>query len=301
MIMAAIVSLTLAGQAAPDKDADSAFRQLKRYHASFQDVSFLHIVSKNREEGQVDASARWHRSRGRYTYRSDGASLLDNQSLALGDEPVYREIRSLLKHRLEILDATPGAGPPIRERVPGSGPGGPGSLASPDSPERFFWLWYLATLGDPAEHKATLEGFEDIDGHRCVKIRMLKQPQALLRGWIGPLPFVRMWLDPLRDGYPIRVEWLSGDAVETRVEILSMERVELGEGRRIWLPVEGRTSSYIKIGMDNSLTLSARPTYVEKHKILINSVKIDQHPGDDYFSVKTRALADGDGTAPHAR
>ena len=104
-----------------------------------------------------------------YAYRSDGATLIDEFAMGNGVRPIGRTIRSILHNRMEGMDASPDHLPAVRDRIPETGPGGPGVLAGPGSPERIFLAYYYPRLGDPADHEIELQGWEDVDGHRCLK------------------------------------------------------------------------------------------------------------------------------------
>ena len=288
------LALLLPAQGQPATDARTVFALMERYHSSFQDVTFLHegaIVKAGVESSNPVNTSRFQSY---YAYRNDGATLLDVFASGRGDRPDTRTVRSVLKGQLEIFDASPDYGDPIRERSPVAARGGPGSLASQDSPERIFMAWYFRTLGDPAEHEAEVQGWEDLDGHHCLRVRMLRQPKPLLKGWMGGLPFVKLWIDLERDGYPLRVEFYSGDNLEVRTEIFRLERVSLPNGRPFWMPAEGRTSTYVGGSSRGGMIRSKTPLSIETHKILAGSVKFNQGLKDEFFSTKRHALIAND-------
>lgn len=292
--IAIALALMSAAQSDPAIDGPTLFAALQRYHSSFRDITLIQegtfqwLVRRSGEPGPVGTFQTF------YAYRSDGATLLD----AFGqqpDKPKGREIYSLLHNRLEGLNATPDAGDtPIRLRTPESGPGGPGSLNRANSPERILLAWYFATLDEPAEHDFKALGWEDVDGHRCLKVNFLRQRKALLKGWVGGLPYMRFWIDPTRDCYPLRYEYYRGDALEVRCEITRMERLRLPDGRSIWMPVEGKTWGFLGKGERGQLVSGKEPTSVETHKILVGTVKFDQGLSDGFFSVKKHALVASD-------
>jgi hypothetical protein len=219
--------------------------------------------------------------------------LLDAFSQRTG-KPKRRVICSILHYRLERLDATPDDDPPVDRRATESGPGGPGVLASPYSPERIFLAWYFSTLGEAAEHDFKALGWEEVDAHRCFKVSILRQPKALLKGAVGGLPYVRLWIDPLRDSYPIRYEYYRGEELEARTEITAMERLRLPDGRLMWLPTKGKTWSFVGRGNRNDVVRQQEPTSIETHTILVGTVKINQGLNDAFFSVKKHALVASD-------
>lgn len=287
------LALVSSAQSDPAIDGSTVFAALQRYHSSFRDITLIQegtfqwLVTRSGEPGPVGTFQTF------YAYRSDGATLLD----AFGqqsDNPKRREIRSILHNRLEEINATPDGDTPIRARVPQSAPGGPGSLNRADSPERVFLAWYFATLGEPAEHDFKALGWEDVDGRRCLKVSFLRQPKARLKGWVGGLPYMRFWIDPKRDCYPLRYEYYRGDDLEVRCEITRMERLHLPDGRSIWMPVEGKTWGSFGGWKDGKPVKSKEPSSIETHKILVDTVKFDQGLSDAFFSVKKHALVASD-------
>ncbi|HZW34568.1 MAG TPA: hypothetical protein VFF52_27840, partial [Isosphaeraceae bacterium] len=92
--------------------------------------------------------------------------------------------------------------------------------------------------------------------------RLLRQPKPLLKGWQGGLPFVKLWIDLQRDGYPLRYELYAGDVIEARGEISRLELADIPEGRPIWLPAEGKVSTYVGGGRRTGLIHSKEPLSV---------------------------------------
>ena len=145
-----LLPLVLAAASAyePPLDGKAVFALLQRYHAAVQDVSFLY-------EGRVTQLARTAgvdpdplnpvQFQGLYAYRSDGATVMDVFSRKRGDTPNSRRTSTLLRGRVELLDASPDTLPPgmrLRDVKPATMYGGPGSLSRPDSPELMFLLFF---------------------------------------------------------------------------------------------------------------------------------------------------------------
>jgi hypothetical protein len=289
-----LLALGFPTQNAPAIDARTVFALLERYHASFQDIAFVHEGTWVKAGGSAANPPFAYRFQGFYAYRADGATVLDVFGTRRGDEPETRTIYSVLKGRLEILGASPDLLPRVRDRTPAVASGGPGSLTYLDSPERTFLAWYFPTLTDPAEHDAEVQGWEDVDGHRCLKVRMLKQPKPLLKGWPGGLPFVKFWIDLERGGYPLRYELYRGDELEVRAEITRLERLDLPDGRPLWLPAEGKTYTHLEGSSRTGVVHTKEPLSVETHKILMNTVRFNQGLNDGFFSTKKHALVAND-------
>jgi hypothetical protein len=291
--MALAMASVAQDQSAPDPRA--VFALLERYRTSFRDVSFLHegtlVVAKDGELGQTNSN----RFQAYYAYRGDGATLLDVFSYGREDRPMTRFLYSILNGRSEFLNASPDIEPRVADRSPAIGRGGPGSLDNPTSPERIFLAPFFSTLGDAPEYKPESQGWEEIDGRRCLKIKMLAYPESQVKGWPGGLPYITLWFDLERDCYPLRLERFRGDNLEGRTEISRLERIELPAGRRLWFPAEGRTTSYSgNMGKDKSSLYSKEPQAVETHTILLETVKFDQGLSDGVFSVKKHAAVAND-------
>ncbi len=173
-------------------------------------------------------------------------------------------------------------------------PAGPGRWGVPTAPSAIFLAWYMPTPGEPAEHDFKVLGWEDVGGCRCLKVSMLRQPKKLLEGWHGDLPYIRLWIDPQRDGYPVRYEYYSGDALQVRGEITRMERVQVPEGRAIWFPTQGKVWGFVGQGKRGEMVVRKEPTYIDTHRVLINTVKFNQGLKDPFFSVKKHALVASD-------
>ncbi len=280
-------------QSDPAIDGPALFALFQRYHASIRDVTFIHegtLEMKGSGPGKPEVRGSFQTF---YAYRSDGATLLDVFGQREG-KPRGRLVCSILQGRMELLDATPDQETPIRDRVPESGPGGPGSMARYDSPERIFLAWYFGTLGEADEHDFKAVGWEEVGGRRCLKVSFLKQPKALLKGWVGALPYLRMWVDLQRDGYPLRYEYLRGEDVEVRGEITRMELLQLPDGRPVWMPARGMTWGFHGKGDRGELVVKKEPTSIETHTILIKTVMFNQGLSDSFFSVKKHALVASD-------
>ena len=172
-----VLAMLCGGQHDTSIDTAAVFALFERYHSSFRDVAFVHEGTLENFRGKSGRHDDLYRFQTYYAYRSDGATLLDVFGRKKPDEPMNRQIGSVLHDRLEMLNATPDSGSKLRDRESQTGSGGPGSLARYDSPERIFFAWYFPLLGNPQEHDVKVEGWESIDGNRCLKVRMLRQPR----------------------------------------------------------------------------------------------------------------------------
>ncbi len=292
-----LAALTALSQNDPSIDGKTLFAVFEKYHSAFHDITFLYDVrfSKADKVGDKELDPGSVRTmQGLYAYRSDGATLRDDFAMGTGVRPIGRTITCILHNRMEGMDASPDLLPAVRDRIPETGPGGPGVLAGPCSPERIFLAYYYPTLGDPAEHEIEFQGWEDVDSHRCLKVRMLQQARPLLKGWVGGLHFIKLWVDLKRDGCPLRYELYRGDDLEVRSEISRLEHLPLPGGRAFWLPVAGKTVTFLGQLGPGQIVHTKEPYTLEEIRILAESVKFDQGLGDSFFSVKKQALVASD-------
>ena len=291
------LALTVAGQSDPTIDGRTLFALFERYHSAFRDITFLYEGTTSqvaRTAGKNPAPGNASRFQGLYAYRNDGATLLDVFAQGQGDRPDSRVISAVLHRKLEILDASPDHQPPVRDRIPTTAPGGPGSLSRQDSPERIFLAYYYPTLRDPAEHELETQGWETLSGHRCLRVRMLRYPRSDLKGSVGGLPYMRLWIDLERDGCPLRYELYRGDDLESRTEISVLHRMTLPSGRALWLPAVGRTTQFVGQDDKGAIIHTRDAVYTEDHWIMVDTVKFDQGLSDSFFSVKKHALVTSD-------
>ncbi len=300
-MFAASLALVLASVARGDVGIDSraVFALFERYRSSFHDVSFLHEGTLARGGPGANESQSANRFQTYYAYRSaDGATLLDVFGYGRTDRPLSRTIFAILHDRAEFLNASPDSqSVPVARREPVTKPGGPGTLAITTSPETIFLPWYFSWLGEAPEHEPEIQGWEIIDGHRCLRIRMLKQPKSLLKGWVGELPYIQLWVDLERDGYPLRWEFYAGNVLQSRVQISHLERMILPSGRHLWFPATGKSWIYVgNLSKDRREFSTKEPQSIGVHQILLNTVKFNQGLGDRFFSVKNHAkVADDEG------
>lgn len=295
MIVGLALSLVLAGSVQESPPDAAIFALLERYRTSFHDVSFLYEGTQTiARDGKLEAKPN-ARFQAFYAYRSDGATVLDVFNYGREDSPMERMIYTLLGRRMEMLNATPDVEPKVADRQPEILPGGPGSLVRPNSAERIFFPWLFSTLKTPREHRADHQGWDDVEGQRCVKIRMLRYPEARLKSWKGDLPYVTIWFDLARDGYPLRIEEYASNNLMNRIEVTQLERMDLPGGKRIWFPVQGKAWGFWgNFTKDRSMQYTKEPQSIETYKVLLETVQFNRNLDDAFFSAKKHATAADD-------
>ena len=162
-----VAGLALLGFLAdPPVDAQTVADIFRSYSSEYKDVQFLYEGTIS----PVDKNVPPVSFQGSYTYRSDGATLIDLFYLG-GGRPTTRLLSSLLRNQQEDLEASPDYLPPLRDREPRISASGSGALDRPDTPERFFLASFFRGHVNVEEYGLEPQGWEEIDGHRCLVVR----------------------------------------------------------------------------------------------------------------------------------
>ena len=286
-----IAGLALLGFSAdPPVDARTVAELFRSYGTQYKNVQFLYEGTIS----PVDKNVPPVSFQGSYTYRSDGATLIDLFYLG-GGRPTTRLLSSLLRNQQEDLEASPDYLPPLRDREPRISASGSGALDRPDTPERFFLASFFRGHVNVEEYGLEPQGWEEIDGHRCLVVRSYlgrrPQPNAPAR----PRSYHKLWLDLERDGHPLRIDRFDGDKIAIQT-FVTLERLARPLGRLTWFPSEARTSDYGMLFDRGVVTRKTEPDYFETCKILGYTLKFDQGLSDTYFSTKKQALVASDET-----
>ncbi|RUL88243.1 LolA-like protein [Tautonia sociabilis] len=266
---AILIALAACGQS-PELDADPFLRVIRGLHDDIADVSLVYeAVIEVRGPGQ---SADRDEIQGTYVYRSDGASVIDSftHSSAAGAAFTHRRY-ALLEGRLEeTYDSPDLMGVPLPV-ITGSGSGG--VLNMPGSPHRILYLWYFA----PSEN-LTMEGFEnlgweEIDGHRCLHVRLQRHPGSRTTS-------ISFWIDLERGGHPLRMEMHDDGKLLSRVDQIRLNSFNVN-GTEYWLPVHGVQETYW-----DGKTYHDEPTVRETYDVVRSSVRFNQNPPDHIFTAE---------------
>lgn len=266
--------------------ADQFLRILSGLHSEIRDITFVFEGGSGLfKDGVVKPDGTYQ---GLYSFRADGATLLDVFSHPLEEnKPGMRTIHAILKGKMEGVSQVPDIGilqPEMTEAVPGV-------LNKPLSPERILYYWYFMTLGDPEAFNYQGQGWEDIDGHRCLKVQ-LDQIRKTRSERVGKTPLVRFWIDMDRGGHPLKVEFSDGTDLVMRTKI-QLSRFTTTDGKLIWLPANGETDTFGYQGRVVKVDRSSTPMYRETYTIVDGSVRLNESLIDSYFSIKkNRKLPD---------
>ncbi|OJW25885.1 MAG: hypothetical protein BGO49_22005 [Planctomycetales bacterium 71-10] len=288
-----VLSTVLLAQATPESiDADQFTRIMSQAYADVRDVSFVYEGEAvytprgmTREAAKANPKVEgWKLFQGGYSFRSDGATRLDYYmtSYRHGDEDAFHQILVILNGQQTHLTQYPTR----RNEQPTIRGGGPGTLNRPESPERFVYDWYFQTMIDP---RTTIDarvrnyqflGWEDVDGHRCLKVQF--NEVWGLDDSSPDRPVVHFWIDLERGANPLRVEFRHGKGGKMRTFGIELDQVEDGTGGSRWFPVRGRCEYLIDI--DSSPYLGM-PYCVEDYQVVAGTVKFNQSLPDEFFTV----------------
>ena len=222
---------------------------------------------------------------GTYAYRADGTTLVDVYSRnARIDIPYQRSTLAALKGKMEEIERIPDKVYDPPKYVHNASQG---SFDRPMSPERILFIHYFSSLAAPADEDFADEGWEDVAGHRCLRVKINQFPSAGFKETAtAKMMWNRLWIDMERGGHPLRVELWRGSDLWSRNEI-ELAEVPGPGGKRIWFPVRGTTESFVGRGREGGspVSVSSRPLARETLSILTSSLRFNQNLADKTFSV----------------
>ena len=278
------------GTAAGETMSARDFTQLvKGLHSEIKDVWFLYegegrVFGKGQgAAGQPDDEVQSFQ--GTYAYRADGATLLDVfVHSARTDVPYRRSTVAALKGKKEEIDRIPDSVSNPPKRVSNSSQG---AFYRSMSPERMLFIHYFHSFAAPADEDFVDEGWEEVAGHRCLRVKINLFPSAGFKETAGAkMMWNRLWIDMERGGHPLKVELWRGSDLWGRQEI-ELAEVPGPGGRRIWFPARGTSESFVGRGREGGslASVSSGPLARETLSILTSSLRFNQNLPDKTFSV----------------
>ena len=260
--------------------ANQFLRLIKAAHAPIRDVSFAFEGDNEylgpSAEDQEDHPQRYDiRFEGRYAFRAlDGATFLEMFYDLPDNSPGRHSIMTSLKGMSEIINITPDVGSwntlPIYRS-----PGGPSSMHVQYSPAFYVFLWLFQPIETASDFGYSFLGWEDIDGHRCLKIEFDSHP-----GYGGRAPTQNFWLDMERGAHILRhLRTLDGSPIEDTKNI-QLAQFPLPSGEQVWFPVR---CEILKYGLEGEY--HDEPTFREVNYIVNGTLKFNTNLPDSRFLV----------------
>ena len=290
-ILIILALATTSPGAEPDVDAAQFARLMAALHSEVRDVSFVFEGSDFRvPPGRTVAEAlrapdpenHGTTYQGLYAYRDDGATLLDSFVNHYGTEEDDAELWTT--HRtIAIYDQKKSAVsryPALRGEQPVVEPGGAGSLNENGSPERIVYYWYFKAFeqAGPAGYGYEFQGWEEVDGHRCLRVQFDEMYGATDRP--PDRPVVRFWIDMERGGHPLKVVFTRGETIRMQSVGIQLDHLVLPGGERMWFPVSGRTETFGELGRTRG-----KAVLIETYYVLDGTVRVNEGLPDRVFSV----------------
>ncbi|MGC8643130.1 MAG: hypothetical protein ACP5XB_24995 [Isosphaeraceae bacterium] len=286
IIVYAAIVCSLAAQQDGQIGPDHLDRILRGLHDKIQDVSLICEGTEETLQPELLDRQRTVRRRGfqcSYDYRSDSSARLDLYTYGdTADSLFQRQVRALLGRDLERYDAFPDQ---VRIASVTSAIGSPYSFNVLGSPSALVYMWYFRfNSGKFASMNYENLGWEAIDGHRCLKVRMdfLPNMPANRRA------YREYWIDLERGGHPLRIDNYHGNLMGIRTSGIELCEFK-GKGReRIWLPVDGVRDTFVwktaKRGLVRSEKAISRVTY----HVVKSTVRFNQGLSDGYFRLRKK-------------
>ncbi len=144
----------------------------------------------------------------------------------------------------------------------------------PESPQRILYFWFFQEKLREGGSPFTVEGWEDIEGHRCLVLGhdpFSKAPYS--KRWRQ-----RYWIDLERGGHPLKMERYKGDQLLFRVHHVELARTNTADGAVVWLPMAGVADTFL---WDDEYY--DKPVNQETYRVVKGSVQINQNLPDSAF------------------
>ncbi len=254
--------------------------------SEIRDVSFMYEGIYRLEipniPGKTDAELEQYRIKNRrqyqglYSWRGDGSERVDYYLQTGGPDNVRYYSFSLFggKTISLIRDADRRFGPVYDDHEKQNT-----WLLSDFTPHNMNYLWYYKDLGDPGAQNYRDLGWEDVDGHHCLKVR-------IDNGKMAPSeknPYTCFWIDTERGGHPLRVEkfywppFLAG-----RVYSIELKKIDLRGGKHAWLPISGIEDTFVTGIQEHS----QEPVYHVVSRVLPDTIRVNEGIPDSAFALR---------------
>lgn len=224
-------------------------------------------------------------------FRSDGAILLNTyERTHPPDSALIQRVESYINKTVEDVEWHP-EDKRSRTRVESRRVGGAAHYNGPASPSRILYVGYFASLDEDEAAKFRSEGWEDVGGVRCLKLKLQRPAPA------NKTRTEEYWIDLARGGHPLKVEWHDDSDLVLRTHDIELRHFDLPGSKKVWLPVGGITETFIW----NDIYYK-EPIVRETYSIPPGSVRLNQGIPDGFFTAKNGgAIPGGDTPNPLRR
>jgi hypothetical protein len=277
MVFVLLASVALSQH--PDSAADgSRFMEvLSGLHSNICDFELVCEGAIKRidrpEERTKDAPNSDRVFQGLYAYRSiDGAAYLDLYER-------YRDEKRSAVHRTSVYlkgacskTAVAADRRAERGRIAKSASSA-GAFRLPCSPERFIYISkWRAMAYATKEVGFESEGWEEVDGHLAMRIKIDESPQSepSVKNWS------RYWIDMSRGGHVLKHEDYVGTNLRFRMHNVMLSEVRLPNGKDIWFPTRGVFESFLS-GND----YKKNPVFRETYGVVAGTLVFSSRLGDN--------------------
>jgi hypothetical protein len=221
------------------------------------------------------------RFQGVFLYRSDGAGLIDFYELDLTPEAsVTRTKKVVLKGKLESARGLHDSKQRLDlKRILELRRGDINSLFEQNSPLPFFMTWYWEFGRRLQEPSYEFLGWEDVDGHSCLKIKLASWPDASMKN----AEYRLFWIDLDRSGQALRVESYTEGKLWTQIDQIRLRGYPVSPKTdvRFWLPIHARFQSFLWQGQ-----FFDEPVFEETLDIVPGSVQLNAGLPDFVFNIR---------------
>lgn len=275
-----IILATFAVADDPAVDAPRFARLMAGLHGEIRDVSFIYegslkyigpasLLEKGQRPEDQDLSFQ-----GRYSYRADGSAALDYYSTRSKFHGVQMRTKLIdYKGKLVSMMMSPRHRAYARARSKARQTRSDGnSLVDTGSPERIFTQNFFQDYNRVGYSGFECPGWDEVEGHRCLRVAFAISPDSDVT--------FRFWIDMERGGNPLKIETYFGKNLWGRVDQVHLAQVRAEDGKEVWLPVAGRSQSFVWEGKSLS-----SPTYTEEYSVVPTSIRVNQGLSDKHFSI----------------
>lgn len=274
-MIALILGMTVVGQTPAEVvDAAQFLRLVRAELAKVEDLSLMY-------EGQMrwvgspgdlgkDPSKFDRRFQGTYWTRDDGAEALDLYLNGTTPDSAVTRTRSAVFDG-EMSRAKVVADARIEEVR--RAPAGMGAMTGPQSIDGLLFYWLFRGIEDLGPWGYEHRGWEDVDGHRCFKVKLNWTPNSNTWHRI-------FWIDLERGAQPIKVEDYVENGMGYRLDRVLLRSFDVSDGQKAWLPISG-----VIEGFDWKGTVHTEPVTRTTMKVLDGSVQLNRGISDATFEV----------------